>query len=154
MEVVERVAHQPSALAVKRVVGLPGELISIRDGDVYVSGTIVRKRLRQQRRMSVLVHDDRARPSGHSSVLRRWRPAEPDRWQDQAGWFRYSAPPTRDSGPLDAPAPSARLARNRLDWLVYHHQPCCRLLARGQESPVTDDRGYNQVFRDGFDITD
>ena len=151
-----RLPTSPARLAVKRVVGLPGELISIRDGDVYVNGTIVRKRLRQQRRMSVLVHDDRARPRGHSSVLRRWRPADSDRWQDQAGTFRYSAPPTRDSGPLDAPAPSARLARNQLDWLVYHHQPCLPPpWPRGHESPVTDDCGYNQgVSRRLFDVTD
>ena len=41
----------------KRVVGLPGETIEIRGGDVYVNGAIARKSLAQQREMAVLVHD-------------------------------------------------------------------------------------------------
>ena len=36
-------------IAVKRVVGLPGETIEIRDGDIYADGRIQRKTLAQQR---------------------------------------------------------------------------------------------------------
>ena len=45
-------------LVVKRVVGLPGETIQIKDGDIYVDGQIQRKTLRQQRALRILVHDD------------------------------------------------------------------------------------------------
>src|SRR5207237_453806 len=41
---------------IKRVVGLPGETIQVRDGDVYADGKIVRKTLDEQRHMTLLVH--------------------------------------------------------------------------------------------------
>lgn len=44
-----------SEFYLKRVVGLPGESIEIRDGDIYVSGRIARKTLVEQRATGVLV---------------------------------------------------------------------------------------------------
>ena len=41
----------------KRIVGLPGESVQIRDGDVYIDGEIQRKTLAEQKRLAVLVHD-------------------------------------------------------------------------------------------------
>jgi signal peptidase I len=48
---------------VKRVVGLPGEAILLRDGDVYVDGKLARKTFAQARAMRVLVFDQRFRPA-------------------------------------------------------------------------------------------
>ena len=41
----------------KRVVGLPGESVEIRDGDVLINGRVARKSLVQQRNLRVLVYD-------------------------------------------------------------------------------------------------
>lgn len=55
---------------VKRVVGLPGEAIQVRDGDVYADGQLARKALAQVRECRVPVFDaDYAPPDGW---YRRW----------------------------------------------------------------------------------
>ncbi|MDZ7618344.1 MAG: signal peptidase I, partial [Patescibacteria group bacterium] len=59
-------------VCVKRVVGLPGEQVEIRRGDVYVNGRIQRKTLDEQRRMAVAVYD-----ASHPPTL---RPTPPSRW--------------------------------------------------------------------------
>ncbi|HEY1066796.1 MAG TPA: signal peptidase I [Pirellulales bacterium] len=42
---------------VKRIVGLPGESLLIRDGDLFIDGQRVHKTLAEQRGLAVLVHD-------------------------------------------------------------------------------------------------
>lgn len=73
--------HSPEPggqLCVKRVVGLPGERIEIRAGNVWVDGQMARKSLDQQRAMSVLV-DDMAGASAAASACR---------WRDDVGHWR------------------------------------------------------------------
>lgn len=113
---------------VKRIVGLPGERIEVRDGDIYADGVIQRKPLATQRALAVLVHDDRCRPAG---LPRRWRPDhENSGWRASGNAYRYT------------PAPSSP---NR-DWLTYHHarrrpsEP-----AAIDDEPITDGHGYNQA---------
>ncbi len=55
--VVLRNPQDAAQLAVKRVAGLPGETVRIRDGRVYVDGQIPRRTLAEQRATAVLVHD-------------------------------------------------------------------------------------------------
>ena len=116
-------------MLVKRVVGLPGEIVAIRRGDVYIDGRIRRKTLAQQRAVRILVHDADFRPT--------IEPALPPRWQStlgSAGGWHW----TRDGF-------SARgSTTGRVDWLVYEHW------RRGAEpgttvpSPVVDLCSYNQ----------
>ena len=54
---------QADQIVVKRVVGLPGESVEIRHGDVYVDGKIVRKDLAQQRALAIPVHDAAYEPT-------------------------------------------------------------------------------------------
>ena len=151
-------------LCVKRVVGLPGESIEIRNGDVFADGRIQRKTLSQQRAMAVLVYDanyppmddndkipaSRGATAGLSSsaVNTAWQassatpsgkmPAPLDRWRgegDDTAW-------TADRGRFTHAAAPKQQA---IDWLVYHH---VRRLS-GQPggvaaSPVTDLCGYDQ----------
>ena len=53
---------EPSQAYVKRVVGLPGESIRIKGGDIFVNGRIARKSLAEIRAMRMLVHDSRFQP--------------------------------------------------------------------------------------------
>ena len=55
--VVVRRPGRESELVVKRLVGLPGETVELRHGDLYIDGRLERKTLRQQRATAVLVHD-------------------------------------------------------------------------------------------------
>ncbi len=60
--VVFRNPHRPTQAYAKRIVGLPGEVISLKNGDIYVRGKIQRKNLAEQRQMRVLVSDSAFRP--------------------------------------------------------------------------------------------
>ena len=50
---------EPTQAYVKRVVGLPGESIRIKGGDIFVDGKIIRKTLPEIRAMRILIHDSR-----------------------------------------------------------------------------------------------
>jgi hypothetical protein len=98
--------QQADEILVKRVVGLPGELLEIRDGDVYVNGQIQRKSLEQQHALAILVHDSDYRPTLDPTTAPRWRPQRPENgWKPAAAGFSHAA--AAENGPID--------------WLVYHH---------------------------------
>lgn len=82
---------------VKRVLGLPGERIQLRDGDVFVNGERIRKTLPQVQATELTVYDDRHRPQDADwksrwSVGRFWEQTETgfrtsgsEKWS----WVRY-----------------------------------------------------------------
>jgi signal peptidase I len=118
-------------LSIKRVVGLPGERVSIHRGDLYVDGQICKKSLRQLRTMAVLVHDSAYRPNGDSLVPRRWRPESDDSRWTQRGPQIFHSPHGPENG--------------KADWLNYHHWGCmARPLPRTEPCPVLDNYGFNQ----------
>ena len=122
-----RCPEHASDYCVKRVVGLPGETVEIRGGDVYVDGAIARKSLDQQRALAVLVHDT-AWSGGQSNLPNRWS-SQPDvGWQmDGTGW-RSAA----DS--------------ERINWLNYvHWRRVPGAPPTIEVSPVDDDDSYNQT---------
>ena len=126
---------------VKRIVGLPGETVEVRDGDVYIDGQIARKTLAQQRAMAILVHDSLYRDP---KLPPRWQSDESDSaWHptDDGGWdFRQNT--------KDATSPA--------DWLTYVH---CRRKTGSPETieeiPIRDDDPYNPgTSRRLNDVTD
>jgi signal peptidase I len=116
-------------IAVKRVVGLPGESVQVRHGDIYIDGRIERKSLAQQHALGLLVHDANCEPRLEPRPPRRWRPDTADSAWTTAGG-NFSHPASAAAGPVD--------------WLTYHHW---RRLPGSQgkveTSPVTDLCGYN-----------
>ena len=60
---------------VKRVVGLPGESIRIRDGNIYANGKLCRKTLAEQEALAIPVYIDRHRSTKRAS-----------RWTTESGW--------------------------------------------------------------------
>jgi len=113
-----------SQLAVKRVVGLPGESIQICDGDIYVDGRVQRKTLPQQRAMAILVHDADHTPLRHK-LPSRWLPeSQQTHWGWADGRYVHAATDPREP----------------VDWLVYRHWR--REGGQGgqvAESPITDE---------------
>ncbi len=101
-----RTPGRESQWSVKRVIGLPGETVSLRDGDVYINGAIVRKTLKEQEATSVLVHDARYVPQVSLHLPPRWRPDSPaSRWSYRQGRFVHAASPNPEA----------------IDWLSYRH---------------------------------
>lgn len=119
--------QRSNELLVKRVVGLPGEIIEIRNGDVYADVEIQRKTLAEQHGMAILVHDANHRPTLKPTPRPRWRPEQREsRWKADGNGFSHSG-------------------SDKIDWLVYHHE---RRVSGPQPSyvasPITDICGYNQ----------
>ncbi len=128
---------QAEKIVVKRIVGLPGESIEVRGGDVYVDGQIQRKSLGEQRALAVPVHTAACRPTLEPAPPPRWRAESGERGAGSAsgtrrGWEFAQGRFTHAAGSENEP----------IDWLEYHHG---RRRADGfVESPVTDLYGYNQ----------
>ncbi|MFZ5832524.1 MAG: signal peptidase I [Planctomycetota bacterium] len=118
-------------IAVKRVVGLPGERVEVRRGEVWINGQMARKSLAEQHALGVLVHDATFPTARNSSD--RWRADRVDSaWGVAAGRFAHSGA-----------RPSA--ATDGVDWISYVHH---RRGRNGEhptvESTINDDLGYNQ----------
>lgn len=123
-------------LNVKRIVGLPGEQIAIRGGEIYVDGQMLRKSLPELRDVAVLVHDNRYHPVRNPSLPSRWSPADSNTgWVvNGTGGFEHR-PPNAGSEPDDP----------NFDWLEYHHWPALPPpTPRTQSSAVHDHFAYNQ----------
>jgi signal peptidase I len=122
-------------ILIKRVVGLPGESIEVRHGDVYINGEIPRKTLAQQRSMAIPVYD-----ADYSPAL---APAQPPRWQGEKLNSRWNSA----RGRFMRPNSTDNDREPAIDWLVYHHYR--RLPGQNggaEQCPITDIMGYNQTL--------
>ncbi len=117
---------EPTQAYVKRVVGLPGEAIQVRGGDVYVDGRIARKSLDEQHATRVPVYDHRFLPDDVDRYP-RWTFRQPaEGWHSQGSRFLHR-PSTEGAG---SPRP---------DWLEYRHWDP----DRENYGPIRDFTPYN-----------
>ena len=141
----------PQQHAIKRVVGLPGETVEVRNGDVWIDGARQRKTLAQQRLLAIDVHDSRFWPREASGAPQRWTPArELSGWKGDATGFRYRMP--QSSSAETGTSPRRRLDSSpghpdvvAVDWLQYTHwrrMPADP--AHFEVTAVTDDYAYNR----------
>lgn len=101
--IVFRNPNEPRETYIKRVVGLPKEEISIRDGNLWVDGQIVQKSLEEQRAQRVLVFDSSYQPFDSETWSGRWSSDTPKSgWRPSDSGWKYSA-------------------ENEEDWLTYRH---------------------------------
>ena len=117
--VVFRCPEHADDYCIKRVVGLPGESIQIRRGDVYSGGKIVQKNMSQCRTLAQKVYT-----AGHGSP--RWWAENPrSRWEsdDRPDRRTFVYPVYVEDG------------NGSIDWLGYHHIG---------DKPISDDVPYNQ----------
>jgi hypothetical protein len=130
-----RAPDDENRLSVKRVVGLPGERIEFRHGDVFADGRRLRKSLSQLREIAILVHDHGYQPGSGENLPPRWR-GKPGPSATSGAWHQVGDRLEFDS--IDG-------ADQSLEWLVYHHWPgYAGSLPRAQSSEIVDNYGYNQ----------
>jgi signal peptidase I len=97
--VVFRYPEEPEVSYIKRLVGLPGETIRIKHGDLFIKQPgsdifrLARKPLAHQSAMQMMVYDDRFRPRALSDrdEWRRWQSETPGGWRvdnPKAGQYR------------------------------------------------------------------
>lgn len=127
----------PGEAYVKRVVGLPGERVRLRDGDVWINDQRVRKSLAEQRALRVLVYDQN-HPPPDALHFPRWLTRRGSHEQAlESGWNALGNAFQRK------PAPCAD--GNPIDWLEYHHwEP-----DRQAPGPVRDFVAYNGIGAGG-----
>lgn len=147
--------NNASQAYVKRVAGLPGETIFVRDGDVYINGRIQQKSLSQQRAIRIPVYDQR-----FQATQPDWIP----RWLTDSGWsgrgdtFVFDQKPDlrKERLTFNVHALSREPDRHSdTAWVRYFHWPRLRpMRARSgthsetlRPSPITDSYGYNQPTR-------
>ena len=118
--VVFRSPEEPQTLCVKRVVGLPGEAVEIRDGDVLIDGHPVRKSLAQQHAMSIPVADGK-------TALDRWHAAPADCWRRVEHGFVHE-----------------RRDEDSIAWLAYEHAEPAAMTAPSAAAPILDGSDYDQ----------
>lgn len=118
---VFRCPADPTRAFVKRVVGLPGETVQIRGGDVYIDHEIARKTLSELRAVRIPVYDSRHIPRSRGLQ---------DRWETEADLHTAGV---KDDGlflhTVSRP--------DTYQWLGYRHQ------SSGKSRAVCDEYGYN-----------
>lgn len=86
--IVFRYPEDPSRDYVKRVVGLPGERVQIRAGDVHINGSVARKPWPVQEALW--------RPLAGSDQPEAWRTESPEAWQVADGLFEVDCGSRQD----------------------------------------------------------
>ncbi|RMG38885.1 MAG: hypothetical protein D6725_06470 [Planctomycetota bacterium] len=104
----------PSVPFVKRIVGLPGETVLLREGDVWIDGRRVVKTLPEQRALRILVYDAAYAPPTGNDWQPRWIAA--DGVQRTASGFRWTAMGGRNGAPTNG-----RSQDERIRWVHYRH---------------------------------
>lgn len=124
-----------TGLAVKRVVGLPGEQIAIRGGEIYRNDQLWQKTLSEQRALGQLVHDDCYTAAGQSP----WQ-AEP------IEAARFNA----------AQATHTLSASTKIAWLNFHPPALQLIPSADKHARITDIDLYNpaasRAINDVFDV--
>jgi len=88
--VVFKFPQDPSKNYIKRLVGLPGELVELHNGDVYIGGQIQRKSLGKIRALRLLVYDNNYIPRG-PRWQKRWVPAtEGEGWHESSDGHSFT----------------------------------------------------------------
>ncbi|QEG21863.1 S26 family signal peptidase [Mariniblastus fucicola] len=112
----------------KRIVGLPGETITIRDGDLYSGGNILRKPWALQKEVRISVFDSKFNAISPFDNSHRFQ--TPD---ESSGW-KVGGKDLRFSSKVEA-----------VDWLEYVHWRNFRKPGKRDEAfPVEDSYGFNQ----------
>jgi signal peptidase I len=109
---------------IKRVLGVPGETVEIRGGDLYVDGALCRKTLAEFKAMRILVFDNDYQPQPMT-----WAP----RWE--------SAPYRPDFSVLDGTALHLDAMQGPDSWQLAAYRHFC--LDSHKWLPISDEYCYN-----------
>jgi hypothetical protein len=122
--IVFRNPYEPSQAYVKRLAGLPGEMIEIRSGDVYANGTLCQKDYPTQTAVRIPVYDHNYEPTDDPEWLPRWRPDSG--WQQEGHGFvmrgnsTSTEPVQEETDPVLHGLPSSPV-ETPWTWLTYGH---------------------------------
>lgn len=121
--VIFRNPNKPTQAYVKRLIGLPGETVEIREGDIVVDGKIQAKSYATQRGQRIPVFDLDYRPDPDDPDWQsRWNADRADNgWTQKDGTFRFTPAATGSSGDAPAPNDTRGASAPALAWVSYRH---------------------------------
>lgn len=128
---------QPTQAYVKRVIGLPGEELQVRAGDIWINGELARKNLAEQRstRMTICSYQHRS----HDEDESRWILSP--RWSSHGSRMEFVAGPSSSQSPVDDADESG------IRWVTYSGDARKRNgtqpLAEPPQLWPTDEYAYN-----------
>jgi len=126
--VVFRPPDNPDTMYVKRLVGLPGEEVEIRDGDIFIDGRRQRKTPGTAAELWLPVNDTHFRPTTPLADTERcWRSQSDEplwQWTEDQGWRFSGASGQHDELEFSGPV---------LDQLAYNAEVQRWLYAYGKE---------------------
>ena len=131
---------------VKRVVGLPGEKIRIRDGDIYVDGKLFCKPLELQKKVRVPVFDSKYSPSDDAELSSRMDEEAGNFVWDKFIKVHYARIAKRYGSDGTAPEQQRMTFRN---WRCCRHNGL-----RDEFFPVEDYYAFNQDTNRNLNPTD
>jgi signal peptidase I len=120
-------------LITKRIVGMPGEAMTLRSGDILANGQMIRKSANQFTETAILVHSDRYR---RPDVKPQWSSTVDSGWTPKPNGYRWVGP---SEGRPEA-------GTKILDWLGYSHRRPAGIVAPlpNHRETVFDDYPFNQ----------
>ena len=122
-------------LMTKRVVGLPGEAIQFKNGNVFANQVLISKPLEIQKQMRILVCDSKHQAT-HS---RNWILSPENPWESVNGIFQMQSPPDE----------------NKFTWFDFHFQKNYFQTKTSPDQPACEDYyGYNQSLSRKLNRTD
>jgi signal peptidase I len=136
------------AFGIKRVIGLPNEIIEIRDGDLYANGQKLIKSWEVQKGVRMLIFDSAFQPQ-LTAIGDRWScEAANSGWQEVNGRWRFS----KNSGLAQKAVEDPR----EWKWLNYHHWRCCAHQGKRDDlHPIEDIDTFNPSrTRSLYSLTD
>ncbi len=122
--IVFRNPYETTQAYVKRLAGLPGETIAIRQGDVYADGRLCQKNYATQKAMRISVYNHDYEPSDDPEWQSRWRPDSA--WKAEGHGFQIQEPvsPSKLTKPRsDGSVHGLNLAPEETSfaWVTYGH---------------------------------
>ena len=141
-----KLTDDEESVAVKRVIGLPGEKIQIRHGDIFVDDKLFRKSIEQQKSWRIPVFDSQKAVKTKGAAERIEGTGGSEIWNDFL--WSYFAHVHKDRYGTDGETPE-------LEWATYRNWRCCRHDGqRTDEFPIEDYYAFNQDLNRNLHPTD
>ncbi len=119
-----RMADPVSKTGIKRVVGMPGEVITFHDGNVFANGTLLQKPIDIQKKVRVPVYDS----NFYSDRFKRWVGFEGAKWNCDS----------KRIGPVGS-------TKGELVWATYQQHRCYATKKDADKVvSIEDNYGFNQ----------
>ena len=145
-KVALRCPGAPGSWCVKRIVGLPGERVEIRNGDVWIDGRLAPKDLVQLRDMAVLVYQPAQKTNQASKQQSGWTDPRNAWRQHQGRWVHVvdSADDESNQTNLIGTADADTEPDDDVHWLQYEHPPVAAAVPAFPDGALDDESPYDQ----------